>query len=255
MDFQTLAEEFREDGVRAVVLMGSFARGDSGAFSDIDLVRFRDGNGLASDAKTHLVDQRFVVISDVRPSQTEAWFTDPDKASSCIAGVRAARPLWDSQDHFLAIQKRAHAFVWDEPMQEKANAWASEQMVGWIEEAQKGLEGLRRDDEGRMLNARHGLSWGLTNVMRVQRGILITGDNGTYPEIVESLGLDSPWVSLSRSAFGIVEGLTLCAQVSAGLRLYVLTVELLGEAIRQEHRVLVKEIVQRIRSELAEASN
>ncbi|MDJ0765320.1 MAG: hypothetical protein QNJ97_20235 [Myxococcota bacterium] len=195
------------------------------------------------------------MVTDVTPSQSKTWFVDPDKASSCIAGVRTARTLWDPHDHFADIQRRAQAFVWDAAMQAEADIWASKQMVGWIEEVQKGLEGLRRNDTGRMLNARHGLSWGLTNVLRVQRGVLITGDNTTYPEVVESLGLDSPWASLSRQVFCIAGGLTLAEQVSAGLRLYVLTVDLLGTSIRQEDEALLKETVRRIESELEGASN
>jgi hypothetical protein len=220
-----------------------------------DCPRIRHVDGVDHSAETHLIDQMFVVTSDVTPSQVNKWFVHPDKASSCIAGVRTARPLWDPSSHFAEIQARARSFVWDESMQAKANAWASEQMVGWIEEAQKGLEGIRRHDTGRMLNARHGLSWDLTNVLRVQRGILIASDNTTYSEVAESLGLDSPWVKLSRMVFRIAEGLTLEDQVSAGLQLYVLTVDLLETAIRQEDKPLLREIVQRIESELKEVSN
>lgn len=255
IDLGKLTQQFRDDGVVAIVLMGSFARGDAGRYSDIDLVRFLGVDGVARDAQTHLVDQMFVVVSDMTPSESEAWFADPDKASSCIAGVRSARPLWDPHDYFADIQKRAQAFVWDEPMQAKADVWASGQMVGWIEEVQKGLEGLRRHDTGRMLNARHGLSWGLTDVVRVQRGILITGDNTIYPEVAASFGHDSPWVSLSRQVFGISDGLTLAEQVSAGLWLYVLTVDLLGTAIQPEDEALLKEAVRRIERELAGSFN
>lgn len=255
IDFNALAEQFRDGGVCAISLMGSYARRDAGDFSDIDLVRFREVNGPEHDAETHLVNRMFVVVSDVTPALAEAWFTDPDRASSCIMGVRTAMPLWDPQGYFAALQRRADAFVWDESMQIKANSWASEQMVGWIEEVQKGLEGLRRNDEGRMLNARYGLSWGLTNVMRVQRGVLITGDNGTYPEVVESVGRDSHWVRLSRRAFGITNGLSLRDQVASGLCLYLLTVELIEEVIQHKHKTLIEEVTRRIRNELERTSN
>lgn len=147
IDFDRLVQQFQDDGLVAIALMGSFARGDAGAFSDIDLVRFRAVDDVKCDAETHLVDQMFLVVSDVTPSQSKAWFVDPDKASSCIAGVRSARALWDPHGYFADIQSRAQAFVWDAAMQASADAWASKQMVGWIEEVQKGLEGLRRNDQ------------------------------------------------------------------------------------------------------------
>jgi predicted nucleotidyltransferase len=39
-DFDLLVSKFDSPGVNAIVLMGSYARGNAGLFSDIDLVRF-----------------------------------------------------------------------------------------------------------------------------------------------------------------------------------------------------------------------
>jgi len=130
IDFSSLARQFCEDGVVAISLMGSFAREEAGIFSDIDLVRFHDIDGPERHVQTSFVDQMFIVVSDVSPFQADEWFTDPEKASSCIAGVRSGKALWDPQDYFGAIQRRAHAFVWDAIMQKKADAWASERLVG-----------------------------------------------------------------------------------------------------------------------------
>ena len=200
-DFGALSTHFRARDVVAVALTGSYARGDAGRFSDVDLVRFYAegvGNG---GAETHFIDGFFIVVSDVRPAQVAEWFYKPDQASATIAGLRSARPLWDPQAFFTNIQYKARVFSWDAEMQARADAWASSQMVGWIEEAQKGLAGLRSSHEGRLLNARFGLSWGLVNVMRVQRGVLISGDNGTYPEVIQNIGPGSRWAALSRLAF------------------------------------------------------
>ena len=250
MDFSKLVARFRGDGVTAIALAGSFARGDAGKFSDVDLICFRDANSPTRDAETDLIDQRFVVANHVTPTQVADWFSLPDEASAWIAGIRSACPLWDPQGDFAAIQQRANDFVWDDAMQAQANAWASAQMVGWIEEAQKGLAGLRRNDEGRLLNARYGLSWGLLNVMRVQRGVLISSDNRTYAEVVQSLGCDSDWARLSRQTFGVAGNASLREQVAAGLQLYLLTAELLAEAIQPEHGPLIEAIVCRIGSEM-----
>ena len=248
-DFEAIAEHYRAHGVLAIALMGSFARGTSGLYSDVDIVRFRDNDLKRETAETHLIDEQFVVISDVGPSMVSDWFSKPEDATACIAGVRAARPLWDPNAQFEGIKNRAIAFVWDANMQEKANAYASEAMVGWIEEAHKGLEGLRRHDIGRMLNARYGLSWGLTKVMRVQRGVLISGDNASYTEVLEAIGTESVWAELSRHAFGL-SGLSLSDQVKAGLRLYAETGRVLDDIIREQDRLLVREVIRRIYSEL-----
>jgi hypothetical protein len=79
-------------------------------------------------------------------------------------------------------------------MQERANHRASAMLVGWIEEVHKGLAGFQRNDIGRLLNARHGLSWGLGRVMKVQRGVLISGDNAFYDELSRAMGKQPKWV-------------------------------------------------------------
>ena len=250
-DFRAIAAQFDAQGVAAIALMGSFARNDAGTFSDVDIVRFHRRNDTRqAESTTHFIHGALVIVSDVVPSQIEDWFTKPEQATTCIAGLRSARTLRDIGGYFRAIQDRAHQFVWDEAMQQKANAYASSQMVGWIEEVHKGLEGLRRCDDGRLINARHGLSWGLTDVLRVQKGILISGDNSSYLAVTAALGERSEWVRLSRKSFAMAGDISLPDQVRAGLRLYVLTAEWLAEIFNPEERTLIEETVKRINVEL-----
>jgi hypothetical protein len=248
-NFTTLSQRFVVPGVRAVALMGSFARGEAGRFSDVDVVRFW-GDAAAAPfplAGSHLIEGRLVVVSDVTPEQVERWFTEPDEAVNSIAGVRSARIVWDLDGSLAAIQARALAFVWDEGMQGKANRWASEQMVGLIEEVHKGLTGLERDDMGRLLNARFGLSWLLNRVMAVAKGVLLSGDNGFWAEVAAAVGPDSPWVQWRSRAFGVhsVDGVppSLRQQVEAGLQLYALTAERLAPMLSAETRPLVQATV------------
>ena len=42
LDLQELSGRFAGPGVKAIALMGSFARGEAGPYSDIDLARFVD---------------------------------------------------------------------------------------------------------------------------------------------------------------------------------------------------------------------
>ena len=168
--------------------------------------------------------------------------------------MRHALPLIDRNGSLASLQARAHAFAWDAEMQARANAWASEQMVGLIEEAHKGLEGLRRNDVGRLLNARFGLSWLLSRVIQVQRGVFLSGDNAFFEAVEVAVGHDTEWARLRRVVFG-VEGIdgktaTLREQVVAGLRLYIATAELLVGTLRPKDAPLVTETVARIGSVL-----
>jgi len=130
------------------------------------------------------------------------------------------------------------------------NHYASSQMVGWIEEAHKGLEGLHRNEVGRLLNARFGLSWGLAGVMRVQRGILGNSDNSFYDDVRQSLGEASHWSRLLAVAFGVAgsdgKSLSLHESVVAGLQLYCETARLLAHALQPDDIPLIAATVVRI---------
>ncbi|MFN8505866.1 nucleotidyltransferase domain-containing protein [Kouleothrix sp.] len=255
IDPAELIGRFGHPAARALVVMGSYARGDAGPYSDIDLARFaaRDDHGLSGDG-SHLIDDTLVVVGTVGPADVAACFERPEHAVESIAGLRAGQALHDPDGLFAAIQRRARAFVWDAAMQARADAWASAQMVGWVEEVHKGLEGLRRGDAGRMLNARHGCSWGLSRVVQVQRGILLGSDNAFFDALAAELGPASEWVRLRRAAFGVEEAggeaPTLREQVRAGLALYRATAELLGPAIQPADRPLIERAVARISAAL-----
>jgi len=250
-DFEALVERFRTPEVKAMVLMGSFARGAAGQFSDVDLLRFvKEEVKDQPSAVSHLIDGRLVVVCDIPPKKIDSWFTKPEVATQIVVGLRDARPLWDPDGYFADIQRRAREFVWDSSMQEKAGAYASREMVGWAEEAHKGLEGLRTGDIGRMLNACFGLLWGLTTVMRVHRGVLLTTENTFSSEVIAAVGEDSDWAKLCMIAFGIDGKLSLAEQVKAWLRLYVLTAQMIESAIKPEDKDVIDHTVALIQAEL-----
>ena len=257
LDFKALAAQFDHLSIKAVVLMGSHARGTAGPFSDVDLVRFtQDDETILPGLGSHLINGRLVVVSDVTPTQLEAAFTKPEVAVESIQGLRSGRALLDPDHFFSALQQRAHAFQWDDKMQAKANRWASRQMVGWIEEVHKGLEGLRQDDTGRLLSARFGCSWGLTRVICVQRGLLLSGDNALFEEVITAVGYDSEWSHLCRTVFAArPEPTTLQQQVTAGIQLYNLTAAMLAEILLPEDQPLISATTALINHALSEGSH
>jgi hypothetical protein len=255
IDPAQLVRRFDHPENRAIVVMGSHARGDAGPWSDVDLVRFTANPDLAlPDNGSYVIDDILVVVSTVAPAEVQSWFERPELAVVKIAGARRGRALLDRDGFFGQIQARALAFEWDAAMQARANAWAGAQLVGWIEEVHKGLEGLRRNDAGRLLNARHGCSWGLSFVMQVQLGLLLDGDNTFYDGLAAAIGPADEWVRLRRIAFGVEDAAgaapSLAEQVRAGLALYALTGERLAPVIAPHDRALVERTVARIRAAL-----
>jgi len=238
----------------AIALLGSHARGDAGPFSDLDILCLLPEGTPAPERNTFLIDGYLTVINATAPEQIDGWFTEPEQAVNVVAGLRDAIPLQDPDGLFAAAQRRAHTFTWTAEMQAKADRYASREMVGWIEESHKGLEGLRRNDVGRLLNARFGLSWGLAGVMRVQRGILGNSDNSFYDDVRYALGRESRWSSLLATAFGISTSdsasLPLHEEILAGLNLYCETARLLADILQAQDRSLIDATVARIEQEL-----
>jgi hypothetical protein len=113
---------------------------------------------------------------------------------------------------------------------------------------------LADNDLGRLLNARFACTWGLSRIMQVQRGVLLASGNDFYESVAEAVGRDSEWQRLRQIAFGISHPdghpPTLREQVTAGLRLYILTAALLAPALRPEDQPLIAHTVELIRDNL-----
>jgi hypothetical protein len=117
-----------------------------------------------------------------------------------------------------------------------------------VKKSIKGLEGLRRNhDIGRLLNAVHGLSWGLSEVIQIQRGVLISSDNNAFNEVEVVLGDQRRMIELRRITFGITGPYTLHERVMAGLKFYVLLAEQM-QNVRQENDIeIIEHTVKEIR--------
>ena len=116
-NFGALAKQFDHAHAAAVVLMGSYARGAAGPYSDLDLARFTvDDEAVPPGGGSHLIDGRLVIVTDVTPDQVEAAFTRPEVAVETIQGLRSGQALIDRDGFFRTLQHRATAFQWDEEM-------------------------------------------------------------------------------------------------------------------------------------------
>ena len=250
IDLDRVLQQWPPPRPQAVALLGSYARGDAGPFSDVDFLFLLPAGAQKPKHTNFLLDERLVTVNAVTPEQMDGWFTEPEQAVNVVAALREAIPLQDEDRLFAQVQSRARSFAWTAEMQAKADRYASHQMVGWIEETHKGLEGLRRNDVGRLLNARFGLSWGLAGLMRVQRGILGNSDNSFYDDVRRGLGEESRWSRLLAAAFGVTESdgnlISLHESVIAGLQLYCETAHLLVYALQPDDRPLIDATVARI---------
>ena len=246
-ELQNLAAALSAPPVQAVLLVGSYARGDAGPYSDVDILRLVTAR--ADGAGSRLCQDKLVNVSDADPETVAMWFSEPERAVEVISGLRSARVLRDREGAAETLVARAQAFVWTPELQTKADRWASAQLVGWAEEAHKGLAGLQTGDVGRLLNAQFGLSWGLAKTVWVQRGLLLRSDNAFLTELqteLQGTPAGTRWLGLLQETYGLT-GLALRDQVRAGVELYALTADLLGAALHPHDRPVIERTVSLIR--------
>ena len=120
------------------------------------------------------------------------------------------------------------------------------ELVEWLEEVQKALQGYLINDEGRMINGLFGLTFGLFNIIRVQKGILVKSDNTFYNQVVNYYGKESKFAELSDKAFGINISLNLSQRVKSGLKLFLYVVEDMEEIFEEKDKEIIMNIKEKV---------
>ncbi len=246
-----IVAELDKDHIESIALMGSYSRGDAKPYSDVDIVCFVKPDSSRPDQSIRIIDNKYVVVSYVTPAEADEWFLHPDKATECIGGLRKAVILYDPNHRLKQWKEKAIRFQWTEDLQQKADDYCGEQMVGWLEEVHKALQGLLSDDIGRMLNGLFGLTYGMFKILRVKHGILLEGDNSFYQKVIEHFGAGSEIGKLSEIAFGIKTEANLRVRVIAGLGLFIETAEQVMKDLKEEtHKQMILFVKNEVEKEL-----
>lgn len=232
-----LVERYRTPSTIAIALLGSHARGEATPYSDVDLLIFED----TTPVTYHLeyLDGRLISISHTTIDSKRADMQQPQTAIWAVPGLRTCQILFDPQGHLADLCQEANAFEWT-PLQAAANAYASEQVMGYAEEAHKILSGLVRGHESTVLYGCWGMVRGMAQVVLVQRGVLIPTEN-EYIELVQiTAGAD--WARQYRVATGldVIDGTPAIQRGLAALRLYGLTAALMRPICEPAHWAVVE---------------
>lgn len=241
-----LIAEIDNDDIVGITLAGSHIRGEATAYSDVDLacwvpdsmkqplkrMVYRDG---------HLVSIGFKKGVDVRRSLALPYLAIWIGASLQTPGVR--RTLLDKDGSVTALMQDIANLRW-EPLQESANFFASDWLMLLTEMAHKILSELAKDNDLGIAYASEKLFSHLTEVVAVQRGVMIKTDSTYYRQVEEAAGLDSAWTEYHRQAVG-VDVLSNMHSVKARgiacLHLYRETVKLLWDILVPAHREVIEQ--------------
>jgi predicted nucleotidyltransferase len=186
----------QDNNTLSIVLVGSAARGQLDAFSDLDIhVVVR---GERPPDQMFYLEPRLVNINFVDRENRESMLTDPWKALHNIGAAREAQILFDPEGWYANLQQRARAFVWKN-VQAQADISISWVLAQNAEEVQKILGGLQQHRLEKVLYALWGLLPNLANVAALANGVLTNSENVFWSSVrcraravVERFVLDSP---------------------------------------------------------------
>ncbi|HEY9472604.1 MAG TPA: nucleotidyltransferase domain-containing protein [Mycobacteriales bacterium] len=184
-------------GAGAVVLVGSVARGDAHAASDIDLIALGEGpEYLLERAGGWLVSVSWRGADQVRTA-----FDSPADAGGVVPAWRGAVVLHDPTG--LAAGLRCEALGWDwGRVSARCDRWVAEQVTGFAEEVHQ-LVGYLTG--GRQLPAaviRSVLAVRLPMVMAVHRRLFYDSESRLWDLVAEAEGIR--WTVAQRQALALM---------------------------------------------------
>ena len=251
-----IVAELDEDKVTAIILHGSYVRGEAvPPYSDIDLVRITQENLLSGsyEEKQFLYREGYLLSVSSRPlSVYRQRFIQPERAIFAIPGVREACILLDKQGEFHKFQQEAWQWTW-EPLQTAADAYASQLLVEQTEIALKLLRALALHDSLALSEMITELFVAVTDAVAVQRGVLVRSGNTYFHQVQEAVGQQSDWVRYHTCIAGAgTHALSLREQGQQMLHLYQETAQLLRKAINPGHWDVIKQTLSTLKQHLSD---
>lgn len=228
---EVLPELQRENGVQAIFLTGSVARGEAGEFSDLDLSVLVEAERLVRNT----VNYRNGVLLSVERSTAahrSRAFTEPETALWNLESLQTGVPLHDPHGMFVDLQTRARAVGWAD-LAARADARAATLLADNAEELHKVMGGLRDGNDAKVAYACLGLTLALGKVALLSAGTPLPSEN-VFLSRARDAWADAEW----QEAYALLAGLgggDVRARGHAALCAYGRAVALLRWTAGSEH--------------------
>ncbi|MBB5365589.1 nucleotidyltransferase domain-containing protein [Deinococcus humi] len=221
MSFETVLAEIlpelqREEGVQAIFLTGSVARGEADEFSDLDISVLVKADRFVGNTVAYRGGVLLSVDRSTAARRARA-LTEPETALWNLVSLQTGVPLYDPDGIFADLQARARAVRWS-ALAARADARAAELLADSAEELHKVMGGLKSGDNAKVAYACLGLTLSLGKAALLSAGSPIPSEN-RFLSLVRDAWTDTEW----HQAYGTLAGLEggdLQARGQAALRAY-----------------------------------
>ena len=226
-----LVNEVDPHGRAAVLLAGSWARGDAHQASDIDLwVIGRRGRDRILERDGHLVGVKFGTAADERREMR-----NPGRLDGAVPVWRNAKILRDPHGVAARLRSEARRFRWP-PLRKARDAYATDLLAGLAEEVAKLLRALDTGERETASVQRNLLANRMAFLWLLSQESLWETENGLWETAGRTSG--PQFRSAQRTALGTGQP-SWRASCEAALRLYSLTARSSLATLRGEKRRVV----------------
>ena len=199
----TMQEHLSPD-IDAIILTGSYVRGDHNEFSDVDIWVFlgRDLNMDEKDYEVYYHEETLVSLCRGKLITWREKLDNPMEFSGMYHAIKDARIIYERDAVFSNLQEEIANYSW-ERIEQKRKETIRDEIMGFIEELHKVISGMQRADESTMLVGAIGMLLGMSRIMVMHLKLLIRTENEYFARIQESLGMESAWVLAFRELLGL----------------------------------------------------
>ena len=231
-----VTRELVRDGAAAVVLTGSYARGEAHAHSDIDLMAVYARRPDPPPAPSRMRGGVLVCVAWKTPRSERAAFRDPEKVTTFVPGWREAIVLHDPSNVAAKIIASAKRWTWDD-ISDECDRHVADSIAGLAEEVHK-LAGMWTTGNVHAAAAQRSiLAVWLAGVMAVHHRILFGTDNALWDSVAAAMG--RRWASAQTRVLS-EGGESLAASCRAALELYRLAAQAAWPLLDPEQRAVVE---------------
>ena len=202
--------------VEYAYLIGSYSRNEQNEFSDIDIIcALKDGYNTFSD--NEFIDGVYVSVHYDSKSDMIKNYTNPYKYVMGHIGIKDMVILYDPSNLASNFKEKCMKIEYFNDFSDEINDYVNLEVIDWIEEVNKSVNGYINHNDTKMLEGLHGLTYGMLGVLSVSEGI-IRSKNGLLPTFKKYFN-DKNVYNLLENAFGVTK-LDIKERIYNGLLFY-----------------------------------